>query len=168
MADLIQEAAESRLEVERSQINLDSSKILLKGDRNGLLPNLQAFAELTNHGLAGSANPLYTGNPADIDKYFVGGEGNALSQILRRNFPDYSAGFSLNIPFRNRASQADYVTDQLQLRQLVELLEPSRIGRIDLDHLRPIAVPPRGGRPLRTQHQQLHPALGDRAWPSSV
>jgi outer membrane protein TolC len=37
--------------------------------------------------------------------------------MLRRNFPDYSAGFSINIPFRNRAQQADYVTDQLQLRQ---------------------------------------------------
>ena len=40
-----------------------------------------------------------------------------LAQIFRRNFPNYSAGFSLNIPFRNRAAQADYVTDQLQLRQ---------------------------------------------------
>ena len=38
-------------------------------------------------------------------------------QLLRRNFPDYSAGFSISIPFRNRAQQADYVTDQLQLRQ---------------------------------------------------
>jgi outer membrane protein TolC len=40
-----------------------------------------------------------------------------LSQLFRRNFPDYSAGFSVNIPFRNRQAQADYVTDQLQLRQ---------------------------------------------------
>jgi outer membrane protein len=47
----------------------------------------------------------------------VGGYGNFTSQIFRRNFPNYSAGFSLNIPFRNRAAQADYVTDQLQLRQ---------------------------------------------------
>ena len=131
-ADLIQEALENRLEIERGKINLDSSKILLKGDRNGLLPNLQAFAELTNHGLAGSANPLYTGNPADIDKYFVGGEGNALGQILRRNFPDYSAGFSLNIPFRNRASQADYVTDQLQLRQ-TELQLQRTLNQVRVD-----------------------------------
>jgi outer membrane protein TolC len=47
----------------------------------------------------------------------VGGYGNLASQVFRRNFPDYSAGFSLNIPFRNRAAQADYVTDELQLRQ---------------------------------------------------
>jgi outer membrane protein TolC len=117
VTDLIQEAAENRLEVERSKVNLDSSKMLLKGDKNGLLPSLQAFAELTNHGLAGPANPLYNNCCGEPNSYFIGGTGNVLAQILRRNFPDYSAGFSLSIPFRNRASQADYVTDQLQLRQ---------------------------------------------------
>ena len=40
-----------------------------------------------------------------------------MGQIARRNFPNYSAGFSLNIPFRNRQAQADYVADQLDLRQ---------------------------------------------------
>src|SRR5215471_13895246 len=113
--DLITEALKSRVEVETKQINVDSQKILLKGDRNGLLPSVSAFAEVTNHGLAGPANPLMTsGSP---DPYFVGGNSSVLSQLFRRNFPDYSAGFSLNIPFRNRAAQADYVTDQLQLRQ---------------------------------------------------
>jgi outer membrane protein TolC len=116
-ADLIQEASENRLEVERTKINLDSSKTLMKGDKNGLLPNLQAFAELTNHGLAGPSNALYNNCCGAPNGYFIGGDSNVLAQLLRRNFPDYSAGFSLNIPFRNRASQADYVTDQLQLRQ---------------------------------------------------
>ena len=50
-------------------------------------------------------------------RYFVGGYGNLLAQIFRRNYPNYSAGFSLNIPFRNRAAQGDYVADLLQQRQ---------------------------------------------------
>ena len=112
--DLITEAVESRVEVETRKINVDSQKILLQGTKNGLLPSLSAFAEVTNHGLSGPANPLYTGTP---DPYFVGGLGNVLAQLARRNFPDYSAGIALNIPFRNRAAQADFVTDQLQLRQ---------------------------------------------------
>ncbi len=112
--DLIQEALDHRLEIEQSKINLESSQIMLKGNKNGLLPNLQAFADFTNHGLSGPGNPLYGGA---INAYFVGGNGNVFSQILRRNFPDYSAGISLNIPFRNRTAQADYVTDQLQVRQ---------------------------------------------------
>jgi outer membrane protein TolC len=117
VADLIEEAFANRLEIERSKVNLDSSKILLRGDKNGLIPNLQAFMELTNNGLSGPANPLYNNCCGAPNEFFIGGTGNVLSQILRRNFPNYSAGFSLNIPFRNRAAQADYVTDQLQLRQ---------------------------------------------------
>ncbi len=114
--ELIQSALLNRPEIEQSRLNLASKQILLKGDRNGLLPSLSAFAEFTNNGLSGPVNPLYNGTSIP-DPYFVGGYGNALSQILRRDFPNYSAGFSLNIPLRNRAAQADYVTDQLQLRQ---------------------------------------------------
>jgi outer membrane protein len=132
VADLIQEAIENRLEIERSKINLDSSKLLLKGDKNGLIPVLQAFAELTNHGLAGPANPLYNHCCGAPNEFFIGGNGNVLSQIFRRNFPDYSAGFSLNIPFRNRASQADYVTDQLQLRQ-TELQFQRTLNQVRVD-----------------------------------
>ncbi len=116
-AELIREAVENRPELEQTRINLESNKILIRGDRNGLLPILSAFAEFTNHGLSGSPNPLYNNCCGSPDPYFVGGYGNLASQVFRRSFPDYSAGFSLNIPFRNRAAQADYVTDQLQLRQ---------------------------------------------------
>jgi outer membrane protein TolC len=49
--------------------------------------------------------------------YFIGGYGNLLGQIARRNFPNYSAGLSLNISLRNRAAQADYATSLLELRQ---------------------------------------------------
>jgi outer membrane protein TolC len=112
--DLIQEGMEHRLEIEQSKINLESSQIMLKGNKNGLIPNLQAFADFTSHGLSGPSNPLYNGI---ANQYFVGGNGNVFAQVFRRNFPDYSAGVSLNIPFRNRTAQADYVTDQLQVRQ---------------------------------------------------
>jgi len=69
---------------------------------------------LTNNGLSGQANPSQYGTPPPA---LVGGYGNLLGQIFGRDFPNYSAGFSLNIPFRNRVAQADYATDQLQLRQ---------------------------------------------------
>jgi outer membrane protein len=78
---------------------------------------LQAFVELTNNGLSGPVNSTYNSCCGSPDPYFIGGTGTALGQIFRRNFPNYSAGFTLNIPFRNRQAQADYATDQLQLRQ---------------------------------------------------
>ena len=40
-----------------------------------------------------------------------------LNQLFARNFPSYSAGFSLNIPLRNRAAQADLINSDLVLRQ---------------------------------------------------
>jgi outer membrane protein TolC len=132
MPELLQEALTNRSEIEQDKVNIDSQKILLKGDRNGLLPSLQAFAELTNHGLAGPLNPIYNGSSGPPDAYFLGGTGTALAQAFRRNFPDYSAGFSLTIPFRNRAQQADYVTDQLLLRQ-AELQLQRAINQVRLD-----------------------------------
>ncbi|HML18489.1 MAG TPA: TolC family protein [Bryobacteraceae bacterium] len=115
---LMEEALADRAELEQARINVESQKIQTKGTRNALLPTLQAFAELTNNGLTGSPNVrgLAPGIPPP-DSYVVGGYGNLLGEIFRRNYPNYSAGFSLNIPFRNRAPQADYVADQITLRQ---------------------------------------------------
>jgi outer membrane protein len=111
--DLIQTAVTGRPEIEQTRINLENSKINLQGTKNALLPGLGAFVDLTNNALGGLANPL---NPDGADGYFIGGAGNNLLQILRRNFPSYSAGFQFNIPLRNRAAQADYAMDQLKLR----------------------------------------------------
>ena len=115
--DLIDEALAHRDEIDQSKINLESSQIMLKGTKNALMPSLQAFADFTSHGLSGPANAILAPGAGIPNEYFVGGTGNALAQLFRRNFPDYSAGVSLNIPFRNRTAQADFVTDQLQVRQ---------------------------------------------------
>jgi outer membrane protein TolC len=115
--DLVQEALANRPEIEKTKINLESSKINAAGTRNALLPALSAFVDVSNNALAGDPNPLNT-DPRNIpEPAIVGSYGSFLGQIFRRNYPNYSAGFSLNIPFRNRAPQADYVADQLQLRQ---------------------------------------------------
>ena len=116
--ELVNLALEQRPEITQTKINIESSIINLGGTRNYLLPTLQAFFDVTNNGLSGLASPAAQGigipPPAPA---LVGGYGNLLGQIFRRDFPNYSAGFSLNISFRNRVAQADYVTDQLSLRQ---------------------------------------------------
>jgi len=114
--ELIEEALTNRIEIEQAKLNLQSQEIMLKGDKNGLLPSVSGFAEFTNHGLSGPVNALYDGGSIP-NPFFVGGNSNAIAQLFRRNFPDYSAGVSLTIPLRNRQAQADYVTDELQLRQ---------------------------------------------------
>lgn len=113
--ELITEALENRPEVSQTKINLESSKINVQGTKNNLLPSLSAFADMNNQGLTGVANPNYPGAPPS--QFFVGGYGNLLGQEFRRNFPNYSAGFSFSIPLRNRQAQADYAMDQLTIRQ---------------------------------------------------
>jgi outer membrane protein TolC len=110
--ELTQQAVEKRVEVSTNRINIESNQMNLVGIKNSLKPSLQAFAELTNNALAGQAT-----SPAAEALAFSGGYGNFLSQIFQRNYPNYSAGLSLNITLRNRAAQSDYVTSQLELRQ---------------------------------------------------
>jgi outer membrane protein len=122
--DLINQALDLRPELAESAIQIDNSKISMQGTKNSLLPTIDAFVDLRNHGLAGQVNtiPVPAGSPfvrqaGSVDSYFVGGYGTVLGQLVGRNFPDYAVGVQLNIPLRNRAAQADYVTAQLTLRQ---------------------------------------------------
>jgi outer membrane protein len=134
IATLVDEALANRPEIEQSKVNIASQNINLAGSRNALRPQLSAFFDLTNNGLTGQAVPpnIYTQDSGVADPYFVGGYGNALSQIFRRNFPSYSAGFSLNIPLRNRQAQGDYVTDQLNLR-ISELQFKKSVNQVRVD-----------------------------------
>ncbi len=111
--ELVGEANRKRVEIEQSRINIDSKHLNLVGIKNSLKPTLQAFAELTNNGLTGDLVP----GASVINLPFAGGYTNVLGQIFRRNYPNYSAGISLNIPLRNRAAQSDYVTSLIEIRQ---------------------------------------------------
>ena len=113
--DLVKESLANRVEVQQGQINIESNKMNLVGIKSSLKPTLQAFVELTNNALAGDLTAFGATSPAF--GYLAGGYGNFLAQIFRRNYPNYSAGFSLNVALRNRAAQADYVTSQVELRQ---------------------------------------------------
>ncbi len=115
LEEAIQKAIVARPEMEQARLNLASNQMNLVGIKNSLKPTLNAFAELTNNGLSGDLTAI--GLLQGYNGPLVGGYGNLLSQIFRRDYPNYSAGISLNIPLRNRAAQADYATSLLELRQ---------------------------------------------------
>jgi outer membrane protein len=130
---LVAQALAERADLQQNRLNIASQALVLKGDRSELKPQLQAFATFTNHAQAGVPNALNIGYEYGTpDPFYIGGYGTAVGQLLRRNFPDYSAGISLTIALRNRAAQADYVTDQLQLRQLQLGLEKS-VNQVGVD-----------------------------------
>jgi outer membrane protein TolC len=126
--DLVAEAVTKRTEVLQQRLNIDSNQKSLVGIRNGLRPNLQAFAEFTNNGLAGQAGGAFVPEAAAL----VGGYGTLLGQIFSRDYPSYSAGVSMNLPLRNRAAQADYATSVLQLRQ-TELQLQKQLNQVRVD-----------------------------------
>jgi len=127
--DLVAQALEGRPEVHQQQITLENARLDLLGTRNNMLPTLQAYANFSNTGLAGSITTI----PQPIFNYAtgqityvqataapglaVGGYGNALSQVLSRKYPNYNVGFQLTVPLRNKANQADEITNELQFRQ---------------------------------------------------
>jgi outer membrane protein len=128
--DLIAQALKARPDVQQSAIGVDNARITTLGVKDAMLPQLTAFATTSNSGLAGQINelPAVPGvingqqtlvprTAADVNGYFVGGYGTVLRQLFGRNFPNYTVGVSLSIPIRNRAAQADYITDQLNFRQ---------------------------------------------------
>lgn len=126
--DLVSEALAMRPEVEQSKFALENSRLSMKGTKNALLPVLNVFANLQNNALAGQINTvgldsslvsqqILAQRTANVSPSLIGGYGTFLSQIFRRNYPDYAVGFSLSIPLTNRAAQADYIKDQINYRQ---------------------------------------------------
>jgi outer membrane protein TolC len=137
--DLVAKAVQNRPELAQTQLQIENAKISLVGDRSQLLPSLNVVASAQNNGLAGQNNALILPPapgepflPTPVDPRLIGGLGGVWNQILGRQFPDYSLGFQLSVPLRNRAAQADIARDQLTLRQN-ELRQRQQLNQIRVD-----------------------------------
>jgi outer membrane protein TolC len=111
---------------------MQNTDINLKGVRNAMLPQIDVFADLTNNGLSGQVNqnflPIPGQEPPPTPEFFLGGLGNTLGQVFRRNFPDYQIGLQVSIPLKNRRAQADMAAGLLEKRQAEIRLRQSENG----------------------------------------
>jgi outer membrane protein TolC len=114
LRQLVATAMAKRPDVAVAKLRDQTAEISLAGTENPLLPSVQVTGQTFNRGVAGTPQVSSGGSP---NPYFVGGYGTALGQILRRNFPNYSADVSFSAPLGNRTAQGDYGIDQLQFRQ---------------------------------------------------
>lgn len=140
--DYVQMALDRRPELRQTDMNIVNSKLSLEGSKSQLRPSLDLQLSATNNGLAGTPNGLPAVLPDSstavlpatriANPALVGGYGSVLGQLFRRNYPDYSVGFQLNVPLRNRAAQADVINDTLSLRQQ-ELQRVKNINQIRVD-----------------------------------
>ena len=111
--DLIAEALSHRPELAEARIDMTNRQISRKAAKNNLLPSLDFVAFYGGSGLAGVPNSALTSN-AGLP---VTGFGDVFTRTFNGSSPDYSVGFNLNIPLRNRTAQADQVRSELEYGQ---------------------------------------------------
>jgi outer membrane protein TolC len=93
---------------------LQNREVTRKAARNALLPTVDLVAFYGGSGLAGVQNPLASaGGPVPQPTGFA----DVLERSFNNSSPDYYVGFSLAIPLRNRAAQADQVRSELEFHQ---------------------------------------------------
>lgn len=125
-----QTALQNRPELKQTDIGIQNTKIGIAGNRSQLLPTLDLQLQFQNNALAGVLNSLNPG--AAGDPFVLGGYGTTLGQLFRRNFPDYSLGFQLNIPLRNRSARADMIVEEINLRQ-AEIRQRQQLNSLRVD-----------------------------------
>jgi outer membrane protein TolC len=160
LQQLIKTAYSKRADLAAEKMNIENSQTSALGTKNGVLPQLAVIVDASAQGQAGTKQyvpvppdeipfslngpipagfepcPPSKGGPSVIcevpNPYFVGGLGNAMGQMIRRNFPSQSVGAYVAPTLRNRQAQADYAIDQLSLRQQ-ELESRRHVNQVAVD-----------------------------------
>ena len=112
LKELVQQALSKRSDLIAARENVKVSEASAIATVNGLLPTGVVLATKSNAGTAGV--PV---NRQTADRYFYGGNGTALGQIFRNNFPSQNIGAFAQFQLHDSVAQADWAIDQLQLRQ---------------------------------------------------
>jgi outer membrane protein len=126
--DLVRQAFANNPQIEQATLNMKNNEITIRGERNGLLPTVDALAFYGTSALGGSQNPGQNCNPSFSSSTFVPctasnggvigqGYGGVVQNLLTNNNPDYGFGVNINIPLRNRVAQADQARSQMEYRQ---------------------------------------------------
>jgi outer membrane protein len=115
--DLVRDAYQNNPQIEQAVLNMKNNQITIKGEKNGLLPIIDAFAYYGGSGVGGTGlatvDPI-TGQPAGLPS---AGVGTVLQNEFNNTNPDKGVGVNITIPLRNRTAQADQVRSQMELRQ---------------------------------------------------
>ena len=125
--DLVRQAYVNNPQIEQAVLNMKNNEITIKGEKNGLLPTIDAVAFYGSSALGGAQNPALqctdptTFNTAPCTPATGGvsnsGYGTVFGNLFNNSFPDYGFGLNVNIPLRNRAAQADQARSQMEYRQ---------------------------------------------------
>jgi outer membrane protein len=139
--DAIKDAFQKRPELLEQQINITNAGIDVHATEIALRPVATLFAQYTSQGLAGvspingapttvAGSQIVDANGVPVAGFFEPltstpvtgtnqqGFTTAQSQIFHNQFPAYTAGVNVVLPFRNRAAQSTFQRELLQKRQI--------------------------------------------------
>ena len=109
--DAIKQALATRPELAETALAVDINALNTRLAREATRPRIDAFANLSAAGLAGTVVPpggllaQFFPNGA-IPAFFNGGYGQSLSNLASGKFPTAQVGLQMSLPIRNRTAQA--------------------------------------------------------------
>jgi HAE1 family hydrophobic/amphiphilic exporter-1 len=131
LRDAVNQALASRAELAENGIALNVNKLDVRLNRDQTKPQVNAFANLSATGLAGTSLPAGT-NPfgnllpitiAGPPAIFLGGAGQSLGTLFGGNFPTAQFGVQISLPLRNRTAEAQLAGSEAEGRRLKALRE---------------------------------------------
>jgi HAE1 family hydrophobic/amphiphilic exporter-1 len=124
--DAVKQALAARPEVAETGLALDINTLNTRLAREAARPRIDAFANLTSAGLAGTVVPqgnspfaaFFPGGLGSVPAILTGGYGQSLSNIAHGNFPLAQVGVQLSLPIRNRTAQSQAAIAAAEGRRL--------------------------------------------------
>ena len=119
LEDALTNAFNNRSDLRIAQVNVQNENISTQYTANNLLPSGNVFAQYAGAGLQGNCASILSATSliCNSRNTAVSGVSNSLTQMIEGAYPEYSGGFSLILPLRNRAAQADNLRAQLETQQ---------------------------------------------------
>jgi outer membrane protein TolC len=112
--DALANAMRNRPDLRETQTELQNQAINTQYSSRNLLPTGSVFGLLAAQGLQGNCTSVSSsGAPNCPGGVVTAGVGDSLRQTFGLDFPEYGGGFSLTVPIRNSAAQADNLRAQM-------------------------------------------------------
>ena len=115
------EAYQNRPDLKTAQMNVENEQISTQYTANNLLPTGNVFGQYAASGLQGNCLVTVRASCNTIGlapgSVVHSGTSSSLTQMVQGTFPEESVGFSLTLPLKNRAAQADNLRAQFEFQQ---------------------------------------------------
>jgi outer membrane protein TolC len=142
VTDALTNAYNNRPDLRQFETSVQNQNLSIRFTQNSLKPSGAIFGLYAGSGLDGNAAAIR------------GGAGGSLNQAFTADFPEYAGGFSLSLPFRNRAAQADNLRAQLEGNQLEVELQNNR-NQVSLEVRQAIIGLIQGKAQVEAAHQAV-------------